>query len=80
MGKSTVRVPRRLDEEQAAVDTSVLNITFSLGGEFFAEIRRVLILDVLHDRVPASLVVDLVSIAGGVDDVETEPDTVLLDD
>jgi len=73
-------VPRRLDEEQAAVDTSVLNITFSLGGEFFAEIRRVLIFDVLHDRIPASLVVDLVSIAGGVDDVETEPDTVLLND
>lgn len=47
------RMARWLDEEQAAVDASVLNIAFALGGELFSEIGRVLILDVLHNRIPA---------------------------
>jgi len=40
----------------------------------------VLVLDVFDDGIPASLVVDLVSVAGGVDDVETELDAVFGDD
>jgi hypothetical protein len=47
-------VAGRLDEEEAAVDASVLNVSLSLGGEFFAEVGRVLVLDVLDNRVPAT--------------------------
>jgi hypothetical protein len=43
-----------LNEEQTAVNTCVLNVAFSLGGEFFAEIGRVLVFDVFDDRVPAT--------------------------
>jgi hypothetical protein len=72
-------VTRRLDEEQTAVDTRVLNVALTLRGELLAQVRRVLILDVLDDRVPATVVVDLVSVAGGINDVQTQPDAVLLD-
>lgn len=44
---------RRLDEEQAAVNTGILDVTLTLSSEFLAEVGRVLILDVLDDRVPA---------------------------
>jgi hypothetical protein len=47
-------VARRLDEEEAAVDSSVLDVSLSLGGEFFAQVGRVLVLDVLDNRVPAT--------------------------
>jgi hypothetical protein len=47
-------VAGRLDEEEAAVDASVLDVSLSLGGEFFAEVGRVLVLDVLDNRVPAT--------------------------
>lgn len=43
----------RGDEEQAAVDAGVLDITVTHGGELLAEEGRVLILDVLDDRLPA---------------------------
>lgn len=43
-----------LDEEEAAVDARVLDIAFSLGGEFFAEVGRVLVLDILDNWVPAT--------------------------
>ena len=43
-----------LNEEQATVDTGILDVALSLGGEFLAEIGRVLIFDVLDDRVPAA--------------------------
>lgn len=36
-----------------------------------------LVLDVLHDRVPAPVVVDQVAIAGGVNNVQPQTDTVL---
>lgn len=74
------RVTRRLNEEQAAVDTGILDITFSLSSELLAEISRVLVLDVFHNRVPASVVVDLITITGGIDDIETKPHAVFLDD
>ena len=47
------RVARRVDEEQAAVDARVLDVTVALRSELLAEVRAVLVLDVLHDRVPA---------------------------
>lgn len=42
-----------LDEEQAAVDAGVLDVTLALGGELLAQVGRVLVLNVLHDGVPA---------------------------
>lgn len=47
-------MPRRLDEEETTMNTGVLNITLSLCSELLAEISRMLILDVLDDRVPAA--------------------------
>ena len=44
---------RRLDEEQAAMDAGILNITVTLSGKLLPEVCRVLVLDVLDDGVPA---------------------------
>lgn len=75
------------DEVQAAVDAGILDVSVSHCGQLLAEVRAVLVLDVLDDRIPAaiaisqvsptpdlprhlpSLVVDLVSESGGIDDV-----------
>ncbi len=69
-----------LDEEETAVDTGVLNVALSLCGELLAEVCGVLILDVLDDWVPASIIVDLVSVTWSIDDVEAEAYTILFDD
>ena len=45
---------RGVDEEERAVDTRVLDVTVALRGELLAEVGAVLVLDVLHDRVPAT--------------------------
>ena len=74
------RVTRGLDKEQAAVNARVLDVALSLGGELLAEVGRVLVLDVLHDRVPAPVVVDQVAVPGGVDNVQPETHAVLLND
>ena len=47
------RVARGLDEEQAAVDAGILDVTLTLGGKLLPQVRGVLILDVLDDGVPA---------------------------
>jgi len=88
-----------LDEKQAAVDTGILDITVTLGSEFLAEICRMLILDVFHNRVPTecvissirtsyrskgsigeipSVIVDLITVARSVYDVQPETDPVFL--
>lgn len=69
-----------LDEEQTAVDAGVLDVTLSLGCELLSQVRGVLILDILDDRVPATVVVNKIAVARGVDDVEPQADAVLLDD
>ena len=74
------RVSRGLDEEEAAVNTGVLDVALSLGGELLAQVSGVLILDVLDDGVPASVIVNEVAITGGIDNVESQADTVLLND
>lgn len=43
----------RVDEEKAAMDTRILDVTIANRGKLFPEIRAVLVLDVLDDRVPA---------------------------
>jgi hypothetical protein len=42
-----------LDEEEAAVDAGIGNVAFSLRREFFSQVRRVLVFDVLDDWIPA---------------------------
>ena len=46
-------VAGRLNEEEAAVNASVLDVSFSLSGQFFPQIGRMLIFDVFDDGVPA---------------------------
>lgn len=55
---------RGLDEEEAAVDTGILDITVTLGSKFLPEVCRVLVLDVFHDRVPTSRAVSFNRIEG----------------
>lgn len=42
-----------LDEEQAAVDTGILDVALTLSSEFLAQVGGVLILDILDNGVPA---------------------------
>lgn len=72
------RVARWLDEKETAVDTGILDIALSLCSELLAQVRGVLILDVLDDGVPTAVVVDKVAVPGSIDNVESESDTVLL--
>jgi len=62
------------------VDARVLEVSLTLGSELLTQVSAVLVLDVLHDGVPATLIVDQVTVARGVDDIETETHSVLLDD
>lgn len=41
------------DEEQAAVDTGILDEAITHGGQLLAKEGRVLVLDVLDDGLPA---------------------------
>ena len=74
------RVARGLDEEEAAVDAGVLDVALSLGRELLAQVGRVLVLDVLDDGVPAAVVVDQITVARGIDNVQPETNTIFLDD
>lgn len=78
--ESSIRVSRGLDEEQTAVNTGILDVPFPLCSELLSEVGRVLILDVLDDRIPASVVVDLVSVTGGIDNIQAKPNAILLND
>jgi hypothetical protein len=84
-----------LDEEQAAMDAGILDVALSLGGELFAQVCGVLVFDVLDDGVPArscqrrsssycldipSVVVDKITVAWGVDDIQPQTDTILFND
>lgn len=73
-------VTRRLDEEEAAVNAGILKVTLALGGQFFAKVCAVLILDVLDDRIPAPLIVHQVTISGSIDNIETQAHTVFLNE
>ena len=73
-------VARRLDEEQAAVDAGVLEVSLTLSSKLLAEVGAVLVLDVLDNGIPAALVVDQVAVSGCVDDVEAQTNAVLLND
>ena len=62
------------------MDARVLEIALTLCGELLAQVGAVLVLDVLDNGIPASLVVDQVTVAGGIDNVEAQTHAVLLDD
>jgi hypothetical protein len=74
------RVARRLNEEQAAVDTGILEVTLTLSSKLLAKVGTVLVLDVLDNRVPAALVVDQITIARCVNNVEAQTNAIFLDD
>jgi len=73
-------VTGRVDEEETAVNSGILDVTVPLSGEFLSEVGRVLVLDVLDDRIPTALVVNLVTISRRVDDVQPKFDPILRDD
>ena len=52
------------------MDAGILDVSFSLRSEFLSEVCRVLVLDVLDNWIPASVVVDLITIAGGIHNVQ----------
>jgi hypothetical protein len=72
-------VTRWLDEEQAGVNSGILDVTLSLGCELLAQVSGVLILDVFDDGIPAAIVVHQIAVARSVDNVELQAHTVLLD-
>ena len=87
---------RRLDEEKTAMDASILDVSLSLSSKFFPQISRMLVFDILDDWIPAticqstaqtlrrelvpSVIVDLISIARGINNIESQTDTILFDD
>ena len=62
------------------MDSGVDNVLVTHRGELLTEVSRVLVLDVLDDRLPAAVVVDEVAEAWRVDNVQTQSDAILLDD
>ena len=69
-----------LDKEETAVDTGILDISLSLSSKLLSEVCRVLVLDVLDDWVPASLVVNLVTVPRGINNVQSQANPIFLDD
>ena len=67
-----------LNEEEAAVNSGILNISFALSGEFFSKICGMLILDILDNWIPASIVIDLVAISRGINNVQPQTNSILL--
>lgn len=62
------------------MNASVLDVALALCGELLSKIGGVLVFDVFDNGIPAAVVVDEITIAGSVDNVEPETDAVLLDD
>lgn len=63
-------VTSRLDEVQAAVYASILNVALSLSCKLLVKISTVLVLDVLDNWLPASIVVDQITETGCVHNVQ----------
>lgn len=48
------RVACGVDEKETAVNTRVLDVAVTHGGELFAEVGTVLVFDVFHNGIPAT--------------------------
>jgi len=68
------------NEIQAAVDAGILNVPLSLRCKLLAQICTVLILNVLDNGIPATVVVHEVAIARCVNNVKAQTDAILFDD
>lgn len=64
-------VTGRLDEEETAVDACILQVSLTLRSQLLSEVGAVLILDVLDNWIPAALVVDEVTVARSIYDVQS---------
>ena len=89
----TERMSGRTDKVEAAMDACILDVTVTHSRQLLAQIRAVLVLDILHNGVPAIthrqrtsrlkafhtpvFVVHLVSITRSVDNVQAKLDTIL---
>lgn len=62
------------------MNAGILDVALTLSGKLLAKVCGVLVLDVLHNWVPASVVVDLVSVTWGIDNVQAKTDAILLND
>jgi len=69
-----------INEEQRAVNPGVLDVTVSHRRQLFSEVRAVLVLDVFDDRIPAIIIVYLITVSGRVNDVQPQPHTIFHDD
>lgn len=74
------RVPGGSDEVETAVDACILDVALTLCSKLLAEVCGVLVLDILHNRIPAAVVVHEIAVAGCVNDVESEAHAILFDD
>lgn len=77
--REDVRVAGGRDEVQAAVDACVGDALLPVDVDLLLQVLLILVVDELHDGLPAVLVVDVVPEAGGVDDGQLHPDALLLD-
>jgi hypothetical protein len=89
------RMPSRTDKVEATVDTRVLDVPVAHSRQLLAQIRAVLVLDVLDDGIPATtnlhnkshhktchlpvFVVHLVTVTRSVDNVQAKLDTIFND-
>ena len=62
------------------MNAGILDVALALSGKLLAEVGGMLVLDVLHNWVPASVVVDLVSVTWGINNVQAKTNAVLLND
>lgn len=68
----------RVEEVQGGVDAGIDDVAVAQGSQLFTEIRRMLVLDILDDRVCTAIVVDQVSEPRGIDDIQRQSDAIFV--
>jgi len=66
----------RSDKVKATMDPGVQDIPIPHSGQLLPQISRMLILNILYNRIPTPLIINHITITRGVDYVETEFDLV----
>jgi len=69
-----------VNEVQAAVNSGVLDVAFSLRSKLLAQVGRVLVLDVFDDGVPATVIVNEITEARSINNVQAQTDAILFND